>query len=121
MSNVTTDVRSRKIAAVGPYLKSFSIVIVFVVISAFFAVANEYFMTWLNWVNLLRQSSINGILAIGVTFVILTKGIDLSVGSVMALAGMIAASLVTSTNQHFVLWAILAGAGTGAALGLVNG
>ncbi|MEY9120545.1 putative xylitol transport system permease protein [Bradyrhizobium yuanmingense] len=121
ISSVPTGARSKSIAALGPYLKSFSIVIVFMVISAFFAVANEYFMTWLNWVNLLRQSSINGVLAIGVTFVILTKGIDLSVGSVMALAGMIAASLVTSTNQHFVLWAVLAGLGTGAALGLVNG
>src|SRR5262249_46287046 len=94
MSNAATGARFKGISALGPYLKSFSIVIVFVAISAFFAVANEYFMTWLNWVNLLRQSSINGILAIGVTFVILTKGIDLSVGSVMALAGMIAASLV---------------------------
>ncbi|NYJ14680.1 putative xylitol transport system permease protein [Rhizobium leguminosarum] len=93
----------------------------FFLIVAFFAFANQYFMTWLNWLNLVRQSSINGILAIGVTFVILTKGIDLSVGSVMALAGMIAASLVTETNEQFVLFGIFAGLAAGAGLGLVNG
>jgi len=107
--------------AITPHVKSFSIVIVFLAITIFFTFANQYFLTWDNWLNLLRQSSINGILAIGVTFVILIKGIDLSVGSVMALAGMIAASLVTSKNEHFVLVAVLAGLGIGAALGLVNG
>jgi putative xylitol transport system permease protein len=106
---------------IAPLLKSFSIVIVFLAISIFFTFANQYFLTWDNWLNLLRQSSINGILAIGVTFVILIKGIDLSVGSVMALAGMIAASLVTSKNEHFVLVAVAAGLGIGAALGLANG
>jgi putative xylitol transport system permease protein len=103
------------------FINSFSIVIVFVAISIFFTFANQYFLSWDNWLNLLRQSSINGILAIGVTFVILVKGIDLSVGSVMALAGMIAAGLVTTKNEHFVLLAILAGLGVGAVLGLFNG
>nr|WP_223844044.1 ABC transporter permease [Rhizobium gallicum] len=102
-------------------IRQFSIVLVFFLIVAFFSFANQYFMTWLNWLNLVRQSSINGILAIGVTFVILTKGIDLSVGSVMAIAGMIAASLVTETNEHFVLFGIFAGLAAGAGLGLVNG
>ncbi|MBB5553251.1 ABC transporter permease [Rhizobium lentis] len=105
----------------GEMIRQFSIVLVFFLIVAFFAFANQYFMTWLNWLNLVRQSSINGILAIGVTFVILTKGIDLSVGSVMALAGMIAASLVTETNEKFVLFGIFAGLAAGAGLGLVNG
>jgi len=106
---------------ISPLVKSFSIVIVFLAISIFFTFANQYFLTWSNWLNLLRQSSINGILAVGMTFVILTKGIDLSVGSVMSISGMIAASLVTTTNEHFVLIAIVAGLGTGAALGLING
>ncbi|RWG04138.1 ABC transporter permease [Mesorhizobium sp.] len=105
----------------GELIRQFSIVLVFFLIVAFFSFASQYFLTWPNWLNLVRQSSINGILAIGVTFVILTKGIDLSVGSVMALTGMIAASLVTDTNEHFVLWGVLAGLAVGAALGLVNG
>lgn len=102
-------------------LRQFSIVIVFLLICGLFTVLNQYFLTWNNWLNLLRQSSINGILAIGVTFVILTKGIDLSVGSIMALAGMLAASLVTTGNEQIVLFAILVGLGTGAIIGLVNG
>ncbi|WP_245483018.1 ABC transporter permease [Agrobacterium sp. CNPSo 2736] len=102
-------------------MKSFSIVLVFLIICALFTSLNQYFLTWGNWLNLLRQSSINGILAIGVTFVILTKGIDLSVGSIMALSGMLAASLVTTGNEQFLLWAILAALGAGAAVGLING
>ena len=110
-----------KSQAISTFIKTFSIVIVFLAISIFFTFANEYFLTWDNLLNLLRQSSINGILAIGMTFVILIKGIDLSVGSMMALAGMVAGSLATTTNPHFVLLPILAGLATGAALGLFNG
>ena len=63
----------------------------------FLAFSNEYFLTAGNISNVLLQTSINGILAIGMTFVILTRGIDLSVGSVVALAGMVAASFVTTS------------------------
>jgi putative xylitol transport system permease protein len=110
-----------KSQTISAFIKTFSIVIVFLAISIFFTFANEYFLTWDNLLNLLRQSSINGILAIGMTFVILIKGIDLSVGSMMALAGMIAGSLATTGNQHFVLVPVVAGLATGAALGLFNG
>lgn len=103
------------------FIKSFSIVLVFLAICVLFTSLNQYFLTWNNWLNLLRQSSINGILAIGVTFVILTKGIDLSVGSIMALAGMMAANLVTTGSESPVIFAILAALATGAALGLANG
>ncbi|RVT74201.1 ABC transporter permease [Agrobacterium sp. CNPSo 2736] len=127
MNNNSTDVAiastaaRRKSEITKEYMKSFSIVLVFLIICALFTSLNQYFLTWGNWLNLLRQSSINGILAIGVTFVILTKGIDLSVGSIMALSGMLAASLVTTGNEQFLLWAILAALGAGAAVGLING
>lgn len=102
-------------------LQSFSIVLVFVAISIFFALSSEFFMTWANWMNVIRQSSINGILAIGVTFVILTKGIDLSVGSVMALSGMLAASVLTTPGEQMVIVGLVIGVLAGGALGLVNG
>ncbi|MFB2563975.1 ABC transporter permease [Rhizobium sp. IMFF44] len=102
-------------------VKQSSIILVFVFICVLFTFLNEYFLTWGNWLNLLRQSSINGILAIGVTFVILTKGIDLSVGSIMALAGMLAASFVTTGNEHFVGIAVAVALVTGALMGLANG
>ena len=59
-------------------LAEFGIVIAFIFLCICLSFANENFMTWGNWVNVLRQTSINGILAIGMTYVILTKGIDSS-------------------------------------------
>src|SRR5215471_9144470 len=53
--------------------------------------ARPNFLTLGNLVNLIRQISINGILAVGVTYVLLTGGVDLSLGSVVALTGVIAA------------------------------
>jgi ribose/xylose/arabinose/galactoside ABC-type transport system permease subunit len=71
----------------------FGALIVLVVICVVFAIVEPAFMSPLNLFNVLRQVSIYGLLAIGMTFVILTGGIDLSVGSVLALAGMAAAAV----------------------------
>jgi putative xylitol transport system ATP-binding protein len=59
--------------------------------------ANKFFLTQSNIANVLLQTSINGVLAIGMTFVIITRGIDLSVGSVLALAGIVSASFATTS------------------------
>ena len=56
---------------------------------------NEYFFTVDNLLNILRQTSVIAILAAGMTLVILTAGIDLSVGSVLALCGAFAASMIS--------------------------
>jgi len=72
-----------------------------------------------NLMNILRQTSINGIIAMGMTFVILTAGIDLSVGSVLALTGAICASLVAADVS--LPLALLATLGAGALLGAANG
>ncbi|MDP8169796.1 ribose ABC transporter permease [Pasteurella skyensis] len=56
-----------------------------------------------NILNILRQTSVNAIIAVGMTFVILTAGIDLSVGSVLALTGAIAASLVSMEISIFIV------------------
>src|ERR1700682_1391651 len=105
----------------GRLLARYGIVIAFLVLCALLSFANEFFLTWGNWANVLRQTSINGILAIGMTYVILSGGIDLSVGSMLALCGMVAGSLVTGVGAQPPLVAILAGIGTGIALGAVNG
>ncbi|KTQ97270.1 sugar ABC transporter permease [Aureimonas ureilytica] len=78
-------------------IQEYGIFIAFLVLVAVLAFSNEYFLTAGNISNVLLQTSINGILAIGMTFVILTRGIDLSVGSVVALAGMVSASLATTS------------------------
>jgi putative xylitol transport system permease protein len=102
-------------------LARYGIVVAFFVLCALLTLANEYFLTWGNWANVLRQTSINGILAIGMTYVILSGGIDLSVGSMLALCGMVAGSLVTGVGAQPPMVAILAGIATGIVLGTVNG
>ena len=59
----------------------------------FFALGEPRFLTPLNLFNVLRQVSIYGLLAVGMTFVILTSGIDLSIGSLVAFAGLVAAAV----------------------------
>ncbi len=83
-------------------------------------VANPNFFTVPNLVNVVRQISINGILAVGVTFVLLTGGVDLSLGSVVALAGVVAAS-AAHPHQYPVVVPLALGVLTGAACGAVNG
>ncbi len=102
-------------------LTDYGIVLAFIVLCTVLSLANENFLTWGNWVNILRQTSINGILAIGMTYVILTKGIDLSVGSLLAVSGIVAASFVTGESASHPMVGIAAGLAVGAVLGAVNG
>jgi putative xylitol transport system permease protein len=95
--------------------------VAFIVLVAILALSNEFFMTWNNWTNIIRQTAINGILAIGVTFVILAKGIDLSVGSIAALSGAVAASFVVTPDPAGMGIAIIVGVAVGTVLGLFNG
>ena len=77
------------------------------------------FLTVSKAVNQLRQSPINGIIAVGMTFVILTAGIDLSVGAILALSTVVTADLLQKGAP--VPLAMLAGLSLGTGLGLVNG
>lgn len=77
------------------------------------------FFTLANFSNVARQTSITAILAAGMTFVILTGGIDLSVGSVLAVSGAIGAGILAGTNN--VGLALLVMLALGAAFGLING
>jgi ribose/xylose/arabinose/galactoside ABC-type transport system permease subunit len=71
----------------------FGAVIILVLIGLVFYAVEPNFLSERNVFNVLRQVSIYGLLAVGMTFVILTGGIDLSIGSVLALAGLVAASV----------------------------
>ena len=86
----------------------------------------DTFLTMDNFLNVFRRSSVNAIMAVGMTAIIISGGIDLSVGSMLALAGMVGAW----TMQHFgvngftpqVMWlGTLAGVATGTLAGFVNG
>ncbi|WP_018247411.1 ABC transporter permease [Orenia marismortui] len=80
---------------------------------------SEYFLTVHNLMNVTRQVSINAVLALGMTFVILTGGIDLSVGSVLALSSVITAGLMSSGMN--IALVLIVGIGVGTLLGLLNG
>lgn len=77
------------------------------------------FLTVDNLLNVLRQTSINAIIALGMTYVILTAGIDLSVGSVLAFSGAICASLIASDVN--MVFAVVITLGVGGLLGAANG
>ncbi|AMO87405.1 Ribose transport system permease protein rbsC [Solibacillus isronensis B3W22] len=96
----------------GPLLGLFLIVIVITIL-------NPSFMTTDNILNILRQVSISALIAFGMTFVILTGGIDLSVGSTLALTGAVAATMLASGIDPVLT--ILAALILGAILGAVNG
>ncbi|SDJ36624.1 ABC transporter permease [Aliiruegeria lutimaris] len=115
-------------ALAAEYGQKYGILMALILVCVLLTFANEYFLTTRNILNVLRQTSINGILAIGMTFVILTRGIDLSVGSVVALAGVVSASLATTSTTAAVLGApyfaaipLAAGVAVGLACGWVNG
>lgn len=95
------------------------IVAVLVVLTAFMCVVAPNFATTDNMFNVMRAISINAILAAGLTFVILTAGIDLSVGSIIAVSG-VAAVLAAGAGTPAPL-AVLVGVLAGAAAGWVNG
>lgn len=83
------------------------------------SILNPAFLDLSNLLNLLRQISINGLIAFGMTFVILTGGIDLSVGSILALSSAFIALLITSGVDPIL--AIIIGVVIGFILGVVNG
>ena len=74
-------------------IKSWGLAIALVVISLTLSFAKPNFLTVPNLINVMRQISINGILAVGVTYVLLTGGVDLSLGSLVAVSGVVAATL----------------------------
>ncbi len=100
-------------------LRSYGILIAFVLICIILTVLSPVFLTVTNVLNIIRQSSIYGIMAIGMTFVILTGGIDLSVGSILAIAGAIAAGSVKAGLGLELT--ILIALGIGIGCGFVNG
>ena len=91
-----------------------------IVVSTLMAFASDNFFSVPNILNVLRQVSIIALLAVGMTFVILTGGIDLSVGAVMALSGTISAGLMVNMGLPGAA-GLFGGIAIGLGLGLFNG
>jgi putative xylitol transport system permease protein len=105
-------------------LQEYGIFLAFLLLVVILSFSNEFFLTGGNISNVLLQTSINGVLAIGMTFVILTRGIDLSVGSVVALAGIVSASFATTSATAGVIGApypVAVGLLVGVLVGIVCG
>lgn len=96
------------------FLARFAPLIFLIVLMAVFAILEPRFLNPLNLFNVMRQVSITGLLAIGMTFVILTAGIDLSVGSLIAFAGLMAALVAKGgLESRFAVGAAQEAAGYG--------
>jgi len=100
-------------------MKQYGIFIGFLVIIIALSILSSSFLTPTNISNIIRQTSIHGIMAVGMTFVILTAGIDLSVGSMLALAGVLCADF--EHKGVSLVGIILVTLLLGAVLGFLNG
>nr|WP_238130841.1 ribose ABC transporter permease [Vibrio cincinnatiensis] len=119
MSNPTPDGGQKLFSKAWLIEQKSLIALLFLVVVVSFL--NPNFFTVDNILNILRQTSVNAIIAVGMTLVILTAGIDLSVGSILALCGAFAASLIALEVPVFVAvpTALLAGAILGGISGII--
>ena len=99
--------------------RRFGTVIGLVVLCAILWVLTPHFLTVSNLLNVAQQTSINAIVAVGMTFVIISGGIDLSVGSIVALSGVVLGALLQGGQPLAV--ALAAALAVGIACGLLNG
>jgi ribose transport system permease protein len=99
----------------------YNFVLIFLVVVAIAASLSDNFLTFGNIANLFQQAAVVGVVAVGMTFVILTGNIDLSVGSVVALCGMLVAVLMSSGYPPVAAVAAtaLVGLACGAAMGAI--
>ena len=123
MSNTATTeeraggtLRERLSGVISQLAAAGALIVVFV----FLSIASPVFLSADNLYNIGVQTSYTAVIAIGITLVIITAGIDLSVGSVAALSGVVGVVLMAKAGVPVVL-AILGGILVGAACGLVNG
>lgn len=118
-------------APVKNIVRKYGIVIVLILMIIFLSIIQPAFLSATNIFNVLTQSCIFGIMALGMTFVIISKGIDLSVGSVLAFAGVVSASfgqVTEATEKYFpgmpvfpVVVPVIIALAIGAGCGFING
>ncbi len=101
-------------------LRRYSVALILLLMCAVLALLSRRFLNATNLINIALQTSIVALVAIGMTFTILTGGIDLSVGSLVALCGAVAAGLVTRSGFP-IATAFAAAILTGCAFGTING
>ena len=113
------NAETKKKFSIGNFYSKLGPLVALLVLVIFVSVLNSSFLNINNIMNLLQQISINALIAFGMQFVILTAGIDLSVGSILALSGAFMAQLILMGCPPIFAFAI--GMITGAIFGAVNG
>ncbi len=114
-NNLSGSVKKRRFSLSTVGVLGMILIIFFV----FLSLTTDKFLTPGNLGNLARQTSIVGIIAIGMTYVIISAGIDLSVGSVLALGGIVASMMMRA--GYPILLSIFVAIIVGAVVGLING
>ncbi len=117
LSHSPTTSRSRWLKGQRDVLLIWAILVVLVIIAS---LASDRFLTPFNLERVTAQLTALTLVAIGQTFVLLTAGIDLSVGSVVSLVGTLMVGIITDAPESWLLGAVVA-LGVGALVGLVNG
>jgi len=101
-------------------LKKYTVMLILLLLMALFSLTSPYFLTWRNLTNIITQNTYFIIVAVGLSFVMIGGGIDLSVGYQMSLVGVVTAMMMVV--YHLPVWlAVLLGILLGTILGLVNG
>lgn len=100
-------------------LRLFTLIGIMIALIMILSFASPVFLTRSNFINIVVHSSVLAILAIGLTFVILTGGLDLSVGSVVAFAGLLGVLALQATNNVFL--GLVVAVLTGVGMGIING
>jgi len=118
-TNSTTAVAVGKREQMRNLLRTVGMLPVLLLLVLGFALMSENFFTVQNLSIITQQASVNIVLAAGMTFVILTAGIDLSVGAILAASAVVA--MLASLSPQFGMLGIAAGVGFGLLLGLTNG
>ncbi len=103
----------------GRQTSGITVAVVLAIMMIYLSFSSDVFMTRDNMFNLFRSTSIYGVIAIGMTFVILTGGIDLSVGSVVGLTGILTAMMMK--NDLPIAVSVVFALTAGAVVGVVNG
>ncbi len=121
MTGLTVDMPKEKRARieVAELFRSYGTALIFIILVLGATYQSDAFLTGRNILNVLRQVAPTGIMAVGMLFVILTRGIDLSVGSLLALGSVTCASFIV--GGHGTALSVGAAIGAGAAAGLVTG
>ena len=116
----TTLVAQKEKKKLGNSVQQFLAFGSLVILVVFFSIASPNFLQWSNFIGILLSTAVIGILALGATFVIITGGIDLSVGTVMTLSSVLTGLIVVSADLPIVL-GVIGGIATGALCGMLCG